>query len=368
MLRFFLFSVTLNLFQGPPYQMTGQPRRNKFSVTRIWELCISPIFLYNSSSNYGWFPMPLSADTLIDRMQLKRQLTRWRLIAVATVVLSLLFIVEMTTETRHKGTGLRQDFIARLNIEGVIMDDPDRDQLLADIQENKHAKALIVRIDSPGGSAIGGQELYLKLKEIAKDKPVVAVMRSIAASAAYMTALGADRIYAREGTITGSIGVLIQTAEFTGLAEKLGITPITVKSAPLKASPSPLEKYKPEDAVPLQNMIDDFFGYFVGLVQERRGLTHEAALKVSDGRIFSGMEATKLKLVDQLGGEDEAVQWLREQKGISPSLDVREVKVEKEDSGLIEKLVDSAATKVLPEGIAGLDGLVAIWHPAVQLQ
>ncbi len=308
--------------------------------------------------------MAISADTLLDRLHLKQQVQRWRLIAILAVFFALVFI----TEKQFPGSRLEPEFIARLNIEGIIMEDDDRDKLIKQIKENPRVKAVIVRLDTPGGSAVGGEELYLQLRDLAKVKPVVAVMRSLTASAGYMTALGTDYIFAREGTITGSIGVMLQTFEVTELAEKIGLNPITVKSAPLKGSPSPLEKPSPEAVASLQAVIDDFYKVFIDMVSERRNIPREEVRKIADGRVYSGAAALKLGLIDAIGGEADAHAWLTEKHKISARLPIKEMKPESKDNGMWEHFSRTLAGKFFAQSSGKLDGLNAIWHPWAQIQ
>ncbi len=308
--------------------------------------------------------MALNADTLLDRLHLKQQVQKWRIIAIIAMVVAAIVAIERQTPDSPMG----RDFVARLTVDGIITDDKDRFELIKDLKENHRVKAVIVELDTPGGSAVGGEELYLKLRDLAKVKPVVAVMRSLCASAGYMTALGTDYIIARDGTITGSIGVLIQTAEISDLAAKLGVNPITIKSAPLKGSPSLLEKPTPEGKQVLQTMIDDFYQVFVTMVAERRQLPRDEALRLADGRVYSGKRALELKLIDAIGGEEEAMQWLQAQKKISPTLTIKDVEVKRKGDSVFDQVSESIITKFFPQASAGLDGLVAIWHPAVQIQ
>jgi protease-4 len=304
--------------------------------------------------------MSINADTLLDRIYLKGQISRWRIVAIVALVSVVLLIAG-----RMSGNGVNPlpiSYIARVSIEGVMLDDPKRDELLVELKNDSRVKAVIVRLDTPGGTAIAGEEVYLKLREIAAVKPVVAVMRTMSTSAGYMAALGADYIIARSGTITGSIGVLMQSAEFTGLAEKLGIKPITIKSSPLKATPSPMEKFTPQQEAAIQSVINSFYDHFVLLVAERRNFTKEQALIVSDGRVYTGTQALDNKLIDALGGEDEALVWLQKNKKISDTLDVKDVKPQKESEGLWQGLSEYAGKTVLSELFVRLDGLVLIWH------
>jgi protease-4 len=306
--------------------------------------------------------MALNADTLLDRLYLKQQASKWRLLAI----LALVVVLISSFETGHVSSAIESSYVARLEVDGVIMDDLDRDKLLNEVRDNGKIKALIVWLDTPGGSAVGGEELYIKLREISKVKPVVAVMRTMATSAGYLTALGADYIVARQGTITGSIGVIIQTVEVTELAEKLGIKPITIKSAPLKGSPSPFEKFTPEAQVAMQDVVRDFFDIFVNIVSERRQLPREKVVALADGRVYTGRQAYEKKLVDAIGGEAEALDWLIKNRNIDKSLEVKEVKVKRTENSWLENLTQSVAQKVLPESMVRLDGLLAIWHPDVR--
>ncbi len=252
--------------------------------------------------------------------------------------------------------------MARITFDGVIGDDQKIYDLISDTADNPKAKAVILWLDTPGGSAVGGEETFLRIRDLSKKKPVVAVMRSLAASAGYLVALGADHVVAREGTITGSIGVLIETAEVTELAEKLGIKPIIIKSSPLKGSPSPFEKDTPESDRVLHAVISDFYSRFVDMVADRRKLPRDKVVALADGRIYSGKRAVQEKLVDAIGGEDEAMKWLVEQKHIKAGLDIKDVKIDQENS-LFDELTQSVAGNFFQRSSVGLDGLVAIWHP-----
>ncbi|MDX2113558.1 MAG: signal peptide peptidase SppA [Alphaproteobacteria bacterium] len=305
--------------------------------------------------------MALSADTLLDRLYLKSQITRWRLLAVVLGVLTLL----IATDRFSAHSPIEKDFIARVPVEGFVGDDQRFYDLLADVESNPKAKAVIVWLDTPGGSAVGGEEIFLRLRKMSETKPVVAVMRSISTSAGYMIALGADHIIAREGTITGSIGVLVETAEISELVKKLGITPISIKSAPLKGSPSLLEKSTPEAEKVIQDMIMDFYDRFVVMVAERRKLPKEQVARLADGRVYSGRQAFENKLVDALGGEEEALAWLSEQRKINPELEIKDVRIELHE-GWLSGVSESITEKFFQKSGLGLDGMVSVWHPELR--
>jgi protease-4 len=303
--------------------------------------------------------MSLNADTLLDRIRLKQQVSRWRLIAIAVIIASLLFAFEKATSF----SPIKSDYVARITIDDTISDDPAVTKLLAETGEDPHARAVLIWLDTPGGSAVGGQQLYLDLLRLSKIKPVVAVMRTMATSAGYMAALGTDHIIAREGTITGSIGVLMESFEVTDLAEKIGIRPITLKSGPYKASPNPTEKFTADQERVLQSVIKDFFNWFVDIVTERRHLPREKVEDLADGRIYTGRQALAAQLIDQLGGDEEAMQWLEKEKKIPHTLEIKDVKLSKESGSIFDLLFQYANGKIGARFNQKLDGLTAIWQP-----
>lgn len=302
--------------------------------------------------------MSLDADAFVERRRLKRGLLFWRLAALAAVVAAV------AVGIARFGDGPFADHVARIEIEGLILQDSKRDQLLADIAADPHAKALIVRIDSPGGTFTGGEALYQNLRRVAEKKPVVAVMDGLATSGGYMAAIGADRIFAGAATLTGSIGVIFQTADITGLLDKIGVKPETFKSGPLKAQPNPLEKISPAAREATQAVVRELFGEFVDMVAERRGLARDKVLAVADGRVVSGRTAQTLGLVDAIGGEIEAREWLADQRGVAKSLPARKV-APKRERQLVQDLLGDTLGKALFSERLRLDGAIAVWHPSL---
>jgi len=300
--------------------------------------------------------MSLDADHVVERRLLKRRLTYWRVLGIVAVVATVVAAAGRFDLTE------RRDHVARLLVEGIILDDRNRDEALKDVAENDRAKALLVKIDSPGGTFVGGEALYQSLRRVSEKKPVVALMGTTATSAAYMTALASDHIVARSSTLTGSIGVILQTADVTGLLEKVGIKPEVVKSAPLKAQPNPFERFSPEARKATQEVIADFFDVFITLVSERRSLTKEQVRTLADGRVFSGRQALSKGLVDVLGAEADARKWLAETHEIAETLPIRDVKV-KDDDEPWRKYLDSKIGKVLFSERLSLDGVISLWHP-----
>ena len=300
--------------------------------------------------------MSLDADYVVERRRLKRRLTFWRVLGVVALVAAVVAAAGRFDLRRQ------QDHVAQIAIGGLILDEPARDEALKEVADDDKVKALLVKIDTPGGTYVGGEALYESLRRVGEKQPVVAIMGTTATSAGYMSALGSDHIVARSSTLTGSIGVILQTADVTGLLDKIGIKSVVVKSGPLKAQPNPLEKFLPAARKATEAIIADYFDMFVTLVAERRSLSREQVLKLADGRIFSGRQAKKAGLVDALGAEPEARKWLSETHKIADSLPVKEVKVKHEDE-LWRDLFDSMIGKVMFSERLSLDGVIALWHP-----
>ena len=305
-------------------------------------------------------PFP-EADLLVDRRRLKRQVSLWRLAAILVLLGASLAAAYHLGEPRW-GRG----HVGRFAVSGVITDDAARLRTLRELAEDGRVKALLLRIDSPGGTVVASEELHRQVRAIAERIPVVAVLGQTAASGGYMVALGADRIVAREGTVTGSIGVLMQTADVSGLLRKLGVSMEQIRSVPLKAVPNPLEPLTDEGRRAVREIIEDMHAMFVAMVAERRGLDADRALRVSDGRVYTGRQALPLGLVDELGGEDAALDWLARERGVPRDMPVRDVRVSRPGEGwrVLSSRALSALTgkSYLPERLT-IYGLVALWHP-----
>lgn len=313
--------------------------------------------------------MILDADAIVERRRLRRRLYLWRGL---TLLLALVLVAALgfyAGGDRFGGKG--NPHIARVTVAGMILADPAQRKMLKDIAGADAVKAVIVAIDSPGGTTVGGEELYDGLRAIAGKKPVVATMGTLATSAGYMTAIATDRIFAERTSITGSIGVLFQYGSVGELMQKIGVEVKTVKSAPLKAEPSPFTyPEQPGAAAMIQRLVDDTYAWFVDIVAERRGLSRPDALKVADGSIYSGRQALDLKLVDEIGNEDAAVAWLEKEKGVAKDLQVVDWKPERPYGGFsltdramaaVGRLVGLDLSAWNSEG--RLDGLVSVWHP-----
>jgi protease-4 len=313
-------------------------------------------------------------DHLVDRRILRRKLTFWR-VALFLVVAAGVVAIGMRYAGRDAAAGKH---IARLSIEGVITGDKNTLKLVRDIGASKSAEALIVSIESPGGTTTGAERLYEELRRVSEKKPVVAVVGTMAASGSYIAALGTERIFAEGNSLVGSIGVLFQFPNFGKLLENVGVSMETVKSAPLKAAPNGFEPTSPEARAALASLVSDSFVWFKELVKDRRHMSDEELAKVSDGRVFTGRQGLGLKLVDALGGEREAIVWLEKEKKIDHSLPVRDWKKDRSlerlgvfgASAAFFELIgwDGAATRLQRLSHLGearlLDGLVSVWQVA----
>ena len=308
--------------------------------------------------------MALEADWLVDRRRLKRRLFFWRTLAILVAV-GLVAAAVGRLGGYGAGGLVETAYISRLNVQDIIYDDAKRRRAVEDLAKDPEAKALIVHIDSPGGTVVGGEALYTALRKVAAKMPVVAVMGDLATSAGYMIAIASDHIVAREGTITGSIGVLLQTAEFTDLLQKLGVSVDAIKSAPLKASPSPFEKLTPQVRRATQSLVDDMFQMFMGMVAERRHMTMDQVKTLADGRVYTGRMALRNGLIDEIGGESEALAWLAKARGVNAKLPVRPLKPRREVEELLDYVNTLARKTTMVERLT-LDGLVSLWHPQLQ--
>lgn len=257
------------------------------------------------------------------------------------------------------------DYVARLVIDGTITTDRDRLGAITELAEDDAVKAVIVAINSPGGTTAGGEELYEALGQLRAAKPTVAVIGELGASAAYMTAIASDRIFARRLSIVGSIGVLYQHVNAGKLLETVGVDLDKVASGPLKAEP---DFDEPMDGAPrasIAALVDDSFQWFVDVVAERRGLTRPAVLAVADGRIVTGRVGVESGLIDAIGGELEAIDWLEAERDLPDDLDIRTVWPQPDQGfDLIGTFLNGQARAALglPEGPITLDGLVSLWQ------
>lgn len=302
--------------------------------------------------------MTLEADLLIDRRRLKRRLSLWRAAAVLLLAAGAVFLAVRATDTALPGGA----HVSRLTVEGFISDDRKVVEALDRIRKDANNRGVIVAIDSPGGSVGGGEALYAALNRVRQGgKPVVAVLRGTAASAGYMAAVASDRIVAREGTVTGSIGVLLQAFDASELLARIGVRPEVLASGPLKAQPNPFQPLSPEGRDALMGVVGDLHDQFVAKVAAGRGMEEGAVRAVADGRVLTGRQALERKLVDAIGGEPEARAWLAAERGVSENLPVRDVQTRGTAERLLGSVVQGVVKSVLSEWV-GVDWPLPLWH------
>ncbi len=316
----------------------------------------------------------IEAETVIERRCLRRRLTAWRLAAVVLAVFVIALI--MAGDQRLAGTGSFLPHIARVSVSGLITDDQKMLELLDKVGKSSQVRAVILDINSPGGTTTGGEAMYDAIRRLAEKKPVVAVCGTLATSAAYIVALATDRIFVYGNTITGSVGVIFQWADVSELMRTLGVKVEEVKSGPLKAVPNPFEPTDEKGRALAAEMVQEAKVWFVDLVGKRRNLEPGAVPGLTDGRVYSGRQALALKLVDEIGDERAAKRWLQKERDLTPGLSVVEWKPKSESGGIWGWLFGSIASSFgiaadnfvslfgqVSEGLR-LDGLVSLWHPA----
>lgn len=273
---------------------------------------------------------------------MKSKLHKWKNIAILLAIFTLLLLFKTLFGVNFNNSVIEEDYIANIKIEQTIFEDDFRSKVLKEVLESKTIKAVVVEINSPGGGIVGSEILFNELRQIAEKKPMVVVMNSLAASGGYMIAVAADYIIAHNGTLTGSIGVLMEAPEVTNLAEKIGVKFHTYKSSPLKGSPSMFEKSNPEIDAVMQESITDSYKFFVELVKSRRleKLNKQEINKIFDGRVFTGRQALQAGLVDEIGGKKEALEYLAKQKIDIKKLPLYEVEIEKSDKRFFDKFLN----------------------------
>lgn len=321
--------------------------------------------------------MTFDADLLADRRRLRRKLSLWRIVAFAALIA---LVLAGGWAVGGRRLPVAQSQIAKVRISGLITGDQRTLDLLKEVRDSRAAAAVLVAIDSPGGTTAGSEALHDALRQLAARKPTVAVVGSMAASGGYIAAIATDRIVARETSLVGSIGVLFQYPNLAKLLDTLGVKVEEIKSSPLKAAPNAFEPTSPEARAALESVVRDTFAWFKGLVRDRRAYDDAQLAAVSDGRVFTGRQAIALKLIDELGGEREAVAWLEREKGVAKDLPVREWKPRTSGApfGLWSALAQAAAflgyadvAAALDRAAAAgefqrLDGLLAVWQPALE--
>jgi protease-4 len=321
--------------------------------------------------------MSLDADAIVDRRRMRRKLTFWRVSAIVIAVLAIAGLVFAFIPGRQLFPA--GAYVARIKIQGLIRDNRDRVDALDKLSRSS-ARAVIVHIDSPGGTTAGSQQLYDALRALQAKKPMVVVVDGLAASGAYIAALSSERIIAHDTSLVGSIGVLFQYPNFTNALKTLGIAVESIKSSPLKASPNGYEPTSPAARAAIEAVVVDTYAWFKNLVKERRDMDDAQLAAVDDGRIFTGRQGVGLKLVDELGNEQTARTWLAREKNVPANTPVRNISLQPRFSelsflhlaswtfqaiglsALAQRIENWGAVQSVER--LNLDGLLALWHPS----
>ncbi len=324
--------------------------------------------------------MSLDSDVIVDRRRIRRKLTFWRVVAAVVVILAVVAAGIIATPG-GRGSLAVTSSIARVKIDGLIRSDSERVAALERLEKSSQAAAVIVHINSPGGTTAGSEQLYDSLMRLKAKKPLVVVIEGLAASGGYITAIAADHIVAQQSSLVGSIGVLFQFPNFTELMKTVGVKVEEIKSSPLKAAPNGFEPTSPEARAAIDALVKDSYAWFRGLVKERRGMDDAQIEKVADGRVFTGRQAVELKLIDALGDEKAAVAWLEANKNVKKGLPVRDYKLQPRFGDLtflraaVSITLDAVglstiARHVEQSGVGqavdrlSMDGMLALWQPA----
>jgi protease-4 len=303
--------------------------------------------------------MSLETDLLLDRRRLKRRLVFWRVFAVLALVIAAL------AGLRGAGFSALGAHITRVSVKGLITEDRKVTEAIDALVDDNQVKAVIVSINSPGGSVAGGETLHDAIAHVAAKKPVVVTMGGLAASAGYMIAVPANRIFAREATLTGSIGVLLETGEVSGLLAKLGIGAEVVRSGPLKDEPSLVRPLSPAGQEVLQALVNDMYDQFVEMVAAGRHMDVAKVRSLADGRAYTGRQALGIGLIDAIGGEREAKEWLASAKGVAADLPVQELSSGSYASRAFSDelgMMFQDIWKTLISQSLSLDGAWAVWQ------
>ncbi len=325
--------------------------------------------------------MSLDADHIVDRRRMRRKLTFWRVVAVFVAVVAVVGAGVFLTSGRTGLIDRPGGTIARVQIEGLIRASQPRVEAFNRLGES-NARAVIVHINSPGGTVAGSEQLYDSLIKLKAKKPLVVVIDGLAASGGYIAAMASDHIVAQQSSIVGSIGVIFQYPNVSELLKTIGVKVEEVKSSPLKAAPNGYEPTSPEARAAIESLVMDSYEWFKGIVRDRRRLDQAGLDKVADGRVFTGRQALELKLIDALGSEQRAIDWLAKEKSIDPKTPVRDFRMTPRLGDLpflhvaMVRLFDAVGLAAFARRLEdwgtmqaierlNLDGLLALWHPPV---
>ena len=247
-------------------------------------------------------------------------------------VLSLLIALFLTSALMNLKK--RDPHIARVKVIGQIYDGNGITDLISRLKLNESVKAVIIHINSPGGSVVGAEAIYVSLSKLSQIKPIVSVLGETAASGGYLIALATDFIVSRGNTLTGSVGVIVQYPNFSKLLEKLGVSINTLKSADLKSSFNSFEEPTEKAVEKHKELVDETFTWFKNLVSKERNLSKEDLQRVLTGELLTGRMALKIGMLDMIGGEEEAINYLNNNYVEFDSLPIIDWNIEEENNSV----------------------------------
>lgn len=297
----------------------------------------------------------MKKNDFLDQFYKRRKSLINRLLISAIIFITFILVV---LQFQKKDT-----FIAKISIQGIIQDRKDIIDQLEELSENNNVKGLIIVVNSPGGTYVGSKEIHDSIRNIGKKIPTVVYMREMATSGGYLASLSSDRIYGNEGTITGSVGVILQTADISELLSKLGINPIIIKSGKLKAVPNPAEKIDDEKLDYLKSVIEMMQKEFLNIVKKRRNISNSTLELVSDGRILTGKQAKDLKLIDEVGTEKDALAWLRNEAGLDKNVKVKDLSSQNDIREILNLSFLKKKINYFNQNF--YNGFFAIWAPGL---
>ncbi len=250
-------------------------------------------------------------DNFLVIQDFKKKILSWRIVTFFCLI-SIILISAQNIFNKKK-VKFKNEYVARISIKDIIKADNFSSKRLKELEKDD-VVGIILDIDSPGGEVVASERLYLFFKNLSKKKPVVSVISSCGASGAYMIAMASDYIIAANTSIVGSIGVILETEEITELADKIGVKFTNFKSSPLKASPNMFEKITPDVEMVTNQLIEDIYDYFLNIFIERRNIKAIEAQEIANGQIYTGRQALEFGLIDKIGTEDDAIEYLKDNK------------------------------------------------------
>ena len=283
-------------------------------------------------------------------------LERKSLIKKSFILIIISFFLIVAINNNYK----EGPFIAKLYLDGIITSESDLEKKISRLKQKENLKAILITVNSPGGTFVSSKEIYDSLKHLDEKIPVAVYMKEVATSGAYLVSLGADKIFANTGTITGSVGVILQTANLTVLLDKIGINPLVIKSGDLKAVPNPFEETNENQIEYIKNVVLMLQDEFIKIVKLERKISPESLKKINDGRIFTSKQARDLNLIDEIGIEENALQWLKKKADLDDKVKIIDYSDGKD---YFEFLKLKFLNKFNDINLKITDGILAIWAP-----